>query len=78
MNLDLNLENAQKVFDITIVLSKALESLFEENKGIVLDIPENTSTFENWKKIVVYKKNDTIQIGASDEDINEGTLIEVK
>lgn len=78
MSLDLNLENAQKVFDISIVLSKVIEILFEENKGLVLDIPENTTTFNDWKKLVVYKKDGTVQISATDKDINEGTFIEVK
>lgn len=78
MSLDLNLENAQKVFDISIVLSKVVEIVFEENKGLVLDIPENTTTFIDWKKLVVYKKDGTVQISATDKDINEGTFIEVE
>ena len=77
MSLDLNIENAQKVFDVSIVLSKSLELIFEENKGIVLNIPENTQTFEGWNKLVVYKKDGTIQITGTQEDINEGSLIEV-
>lgn len=78
MSLDLNLENAQKVFDISIVLSKVVEIVFGENKGLVLDIPENTTTFTDWKKLVVFKKDGTVQISATDKDINEGTFIEVK
>lgn len=77
MSLELNLENAQKVFDISIVLSKSLEFLFEEKKGIVLNIPENTTTFKDWNKLVVYKKDGTIQITGTLEDINEGTLVEI-
>lgn len=77
MSLELNLENAQKVFDISIVLSKSLELIFEENKGVVVDIPENTTTFEDWNKLVVYKKEGTIQITGTQEDINEGTLVEI-
>lgn len=77
MSLDLNLENAQKVFDVSIVLSKVFEIVFEENKGIVLDIPPNTKTFEDWKKIVVYKKDGAVQISATDSDIKEGSLIEI-
>lgn len=77
MSLELNLENAQKVFDISIVLSKSLELIFEENKGIVLNIPENTTTFQDWNKLVVYKKDGTIQITGTQEDINEGTLVEI-
>lgn len=77
MSLELNLENAQKVFDISIVLSKSLELIFEENKGIVLNIPENTTTFKDWNKLVVYKKDGTIQITGTQEDINEGTLVEI-
>lgn len=77
MSLELNLENAQKVFDISIVLSKVLELIFEENKGIVLNIPENTNTFKDWNKLVVYKKDGLIQITGTQENINEGTLIEI-
>lgn len=77
MSLELNLENAQKVFDISIVLSKSLELIFEENKGVVVDIPENTTTFEDWNKLVVDKKEGTIQITGTQEDINEGTLVEI-
>lgn len=77
MSLELNLENAQKVFDISIVLSKSLELIFEENKGIVLNIPENTTTFKDWNKLVVYKKDGTIQITGTQEEINEGTLVEI-
>lgn len=77
MGAELNLENAQKVFDVSIVLSKVFELVFEENKGIVLNIPENTSTFEGWEKIVVYKKDGAVQISATKDDINEGTLIEI-
>lgn len=77
MSLELNLENAQKVFDISIVLSKVLELIFEENKGIVLNIPENTNTFKEWNKLVVYKKDGLIQITGTQENINEGTLIEI-
>lgn len=77
MSLELNLENAQKVFDISIVLSKTLELILEENKGIVLEIPVNTTTFKDWNKLVVYKKDGTIQITGTQEDINEGTLVEI-
>lgn len=77
MSLELNLENAQKVFDISIVLSKTLELIFEEKKGIVLNIPENTTTFKDWNKIVVYKKDGTMQITGTIENINEGTLVEI-
>ena len=77
MSLDLNLENAQKVFDISIVLSKVLELIFEDDNGIVLEIPENTTTFKDWNKLVVYKKDGTIQITGTQENINEGTLVKV-
>ena len=77
MSAELNLENAQKVFDVSIVLSKVFELVFEENKGIVLNIPENTTTFKDWEKIVVYKKDGAVQISATKDDINEGTLIEI-
>jgi len=77
MKVELNSENIQKIFDISIVLSKVLEHVFDENRGIVLYVPTEIKSFSDTKKIVVYKKDGAIQISSIDKDIKEGTLIEL-
>lgn len=77
MKVELNSENIQKIFDISILLSKALEHVFEENKGIVIDIPSEVLSFPDTKKIIIYKKDGAIQITSIDKDLKEGTLIQI-
>lgn len=77
MKVELNSENIQKIFDISLVLSKVLEHILDENKGIVLDVPSEIKSFSDTKKIAVYKKDGVIQISSIDKDIKEGTLIQL-
>lgn len=77
MKLELD-ENNRKIFDVSLVLSKALELIFEENKGLIVDTPQDTKTFNDSTKLVVYKKDNSIQITSINTDVQEGSYIEVK
>lgn len=77
MKLHLNEDN-QKIFDVSLVLSKALELVFEENKGIIVNIPPDTKTFTDSEKLLVHKKDDTIRITSINTDLEEGSYIEVQ
>ena len=74
MNMEQNMELSEAM-DASILFAKALNSILEEKQGIVVDVPENTKTFEVLKKVVVFKFNDKIHIYKCEDDIEEGTPI---
>lgn len=77
MKLQVNDDN-QKIFDISLVLSKVLELVFPESKGIIVDTPTDTKTFTNSEKLLVHKKDGTIQITTINTELEEGSYIEVQ
>jgi hypothetical protein len=77
MPTELNSENVQKILDVSIILSKVLEYAFQENQGIVIDVSPELTSFSDSKKVIVYKKEGAIQITSTNQEIKEGTIIQI-
>jgi hypothetical protein len=62
-----------------LIFAKALGNILEENQGIVVDLNENTKIvgYEELTKVIVYKKEEQIHIGPCEEDIEEGTVLQI-
>jgi hypothetical protein len=77
MSTELNSQNVQKILDVSIILSKVLEYAFQENQGIVINVSPELTSFSDSKKVIVYKKEGAIQITTTNQEIKEGTIIQI-
>jgi hypothetical protein len=78
------MDNEQNLVDAgwmipALIFAKALGNILEENQGIVVDLNENTKIvgYEDLTKVIVYRKEDQIHIGPCEEDIEQGTVLQI-
>lgn len=62
-----------------LIFAKALGNILDESQGMVIDLNDNTKItgFDDLKKVIVYKKDEQIHIGPCEEDIEEGTVLQI-
>lgn len=61
----------------TMIFAKALGFLFQENEGVVIDLTEQTKIegHDEVNKVIVYRMNDQVHIAPCEQDIQEGSFI---
>lgn len=61
----------------SIIFAQALNLMLDEKQGVVVDVNKNIALPEGVKKIVVFKHTGNINIFRCDDDIKEGTIVNI-
>lgn len=69
--------NNKDLLNVSLIFAKALSLIFKDGQGIVVDITGDVDLGEDTKKVVVYSQNNQIHIYKSEEDIPEGTAVQL-
>ena len=69
---------SEESLNASILFAKALSFILKNGEGIVVDITEGINLAEEVKKVVVFKFSDKIHIYKCDEDIAEGTAVNLQ
>lgn len=68
--------NSEEFKNTAIIFAKALSFIFQDNEGIVIDIPDSIKDFFESPRVVILKTNDKISIFNYDDlSIPEGTSV---
>lgn len=71
-------ENKSKdLLNVSLIFARALSLIFKENQGIVVDITGDIDLGEDAKKVIVYSQNNQVHIYKCEQDIPEGTAVEL-
>jgi len=70
-------DNNKDLLNVSLIFARALSLIFKEGQGIVVDITGDIDLGDDAKKVVVYSQNNQIHIYKSEEDIPEGTAVEL-
>jgi hypothetical protein len=58
-----------------LIFARALGFIFKEDEGIVVDIKNDINLGEGIGKVIVFKQNNQIHIYKCEEDIEEGSVV---
>jgi hypothetical protein len=67
----------QNWYNAAMIFAKALGFMLDEGHGMIVDLTENLVIVgdEDVKKVIVFKKNNSVHIGPVDQDIPEGSFV---
>lgn len=68
-------QNPQDLINASLIFAKALGLILKEGEGIVVDIKGDISLGEDVKKVIVFEYQEQIHIYKCDEDLEEGTAV---
>jgi len=68
-------QQAQDLINASLIFARALGLILQEGEGIVVDVIGEVNLGEEVKKIIVFKKDDQVHIYKCDEDLEEGTAV---
>lgn len=68
-------ENQQDLINASLIFARALGLIFRDDEGIVVDINGDVKLGEGVKKVIVFKQNNQVHIYKCDEDVEEGTAV---
>jgi hypothetical protein len=68
-------QNPQDLLNASLIFARALGLILKDDEGIVVDITGNINLGENVKKVIVFKNNEQVHIYMCEEDIPEGTAV---
>lgn len=68
-------QNVQDLLNASLIFARALGKIFSEGEGIVVDVVGDIKLSDDVKKIIVFKHNDQVHIYRCDEDLEEGTAV---
>jgi pheromone shutdown protein TraB len=66
---------AQDLINASMIFARALGFILQEGEGIVVDVTGEINLGEDVKKVIVFKKDEQVHIYRCDEDIEEGTAV---
>lgn len=68
--------NLEEVKNAAIIFARALSFIFQDNEGIVIDVPETIRESFQTQRVVILKTNDKVSIFNYDNlDLPEGTSV---
>lgn len=70
-----NTENPQDLLNSSLIFAKALGLILNENEGIVVDVTGNIILAEDVNKVIVFRHEGQIKIYKCDQDLTEGTAV---
>lgn len=68
-------QNPQDLINASLIFAKALGLILKEGEGIVVDVKGDISLGEDVKKVIVFQYQEQIHIYKCDEDLEEGTAV---
>ena len=72
------LQDPQDLLNASLIFARALGLILTEGEGIVVDVKGNINLGENVKKVIVFKNEEQVHIYMCEEDIPEGTSVNMK
>jgi hypothetical protein len=71
-------QNPQDLLNASLIFARALGLILKDGEGIVVDIKGDINLGENVKKVIVFKNEEQVHIYMCEEDIPEGTAVNMK
>jgi len=68
-------QNQQDLINASLIFARALGLIFRDDEGIVVDINGDVDLGEGVKKVIVFKQDNQVHIYKCDEDVEEGTAV---
>lgn len=68
-------QNQQDLVNSTLIFARAIGLILKEGEGIVVDIKGDMDLGEDVKKVIVFKFKEQVHIYKCEEDIEEGTAV---
>ena len=68
-------QNPQDLLNASLIFAKALSLIFKEGEGIVVDIKGDIKLGNDVKKVIVFEYQDQVHIYKCEEDLEEGTAV---
>jgi hypothetical protein len=68
-------QDPQDLINASLIFGRTLGLIFEEGEGIVVDVKGDIKLAEDVKKIIVFKYKNQVHIYKCDEDLEEGTTV---
>ena len=68
-------QNPQDLLNSAIIFAKALGLILNENEGVVVDVTSGIELPDEVSKIIVFKNEEQIKIYKCEEDLPEGTAV---
>jgi hypothetical protein len=68
-------QDPQDLLNASLIFARALGFIFKEEEGIVVDIKGDIHLGEGINKVIVFKQNNQIHIFKCEEDIEEGSVV---
>ena len=72
------LQNPQDLLNASLIFARALGLILKDDEGIVVDIKGDINLGEDVKKVIVFKNEEQVHIYMCEEDIPEGTAVNMK
>ena len=68
-------QDVQDLLNASLIFARALGLIFQQGEGIVVDIKGDVILKEDTKKVIVLQHNNQIHIYKCEEDLEEGTAV---
>ena len=68
-------QDPQDFLNASLIFARALGFVFREDEGIVVDVKGDIYLGEGINKVIVFKQNNQIHIFKCEEDIEEGSVV---
>jgi len=68
-------QNPQDLINASLIFARALGLILKDGEGIVVDIVGDINLGEEVKKVIVFEYNDQVHIYKCEEDLAEGTAV---
>ena len=68
-------QNQQDLVNASLIFARALGLIFRDDEGIVVDVKGDVNLGEEVKKVIVFKQNNQVHIYCCEEDVEEGTAV---
>ena len=68
-------QEQQDLINASLIFARALGLIFRDDEGIVVDINGDVKLVEGVNKVIVFKQNNQVHIYKCDEDVEEGTAV---
>jgi hypothetical protein len=68
-------QNQQDLINASLIFARALGLIFRDDEGVVVDVNGDVNLGDDVKKVIVFKQNNQVHIYRCDEDVEEGTAV---
>jgi hypothetical protein len=68
-------QQAQDLINASLIFARALGFILQEGEGIVVDVTGEINLGDDVKKVIVFKKDEQVHIYKCEEDLEEGTAV---